>query len=53
MGYQKFGFGYQTTVNDLYSDWILRKFETLINTFDGLLIAFEYYEFATSLRTSI
>jgi hypothetical protein len=27
-GYQKLGFGYQT-VNDLYPDWILRKFQTL------------------------
>jgi hypothetical protein len=28
-GKQKFGFGYQT-VNDLYPDWILRIFQTLL-----------------------
>jgi hypothetical protein len=54
-GYQKFGFGYQT-VNDLYSDWILRIFQTLIiRKFDGLLITFEYYQFTisvSSLKTS-
>jgi hypothetical protein len=59
MGYQKFGFGYQT-VNDLYPDCAhtkkISKFKKMLNTFDGLLIAFEYYQFAFSLfslRTSI
>jgi hypothetical protein len=51
-GYQKFDFGYQT-VNDLYPDWILRKFQTLRKCetplHDGLLIAFESYQFASNL----
>jgi hypothetical protein len=49
--YQKFGFGYRT-VNDLK----ISNIKKMLNTFDGLLIAFEYYQFAinlSSLRTSI
>jgi hypothetical protein len=45
----KFGFGYQT-VNDLYPQLytkIISNIRKMLSTSEGLLIAFEYYEFAT------